>query len=119
MLRVLSVAWALVAVVGMGFVPPARPHAQATDGATIGVVGVSGAAPTLGARRVRAKVAQLDGRLDGGHPIVWSHLLWLADTARPLAPQPALRTVALTVPPQTPPSVSGTARTSRGPPPRS
>ena len=119
MLRVLSVAWALVAVVAVGFVPPAQPQAQATDVATIGVVGVSGAAPSLSARRVRAKVAQLDGQTDGGHPIVWSHLLWLAATARPLAPQPAVGTVALAGPPQAPPSISGTARTSRGPPPRS
>jgi hypothetical protein len=119
MLRVLSVAWALVAVVAMGFVPPARPHAQASDGATIGVVGVSGAAPALSARRVRAKVAQLGGQTDGGHPIVWSHVLWLATTPRPLVSRPAVGTVALAGPPQAPPSISGGARTSRGPPPRS
>jgi hypothetical protein len=119
MLRVLSVAWALVAVVAVGFVPPAQSHAQTSDVATIGVVGVSVAAPALSARRARAKVAQLDGQADGGHPIVWPHILWPATTVQPLVLRPAVGLLALVGPPPAPPSISGTARTSRGPQPRS
>jgi len=116
MLRVLSVAWALLAALAVGFVPPAGPQAQPGDVATIGAGGVSGAAPTLTARRVRAKLAHLDGQADGHHPVAWPHALWLATTTASSVAHLPTGAVVLATPPAAPPSTSGTARTSRGPP---
>ena len=116
MLRALSVAWALVAALAVGFVPPAGPQAQVGDVATIGVVGVSGGAPTLSARRARAKLTHLDGQGDGSHPVAWPHALWLATTTDSFVAHLPTGAVALATPPAAPPSTSGTARTSRGPP---
>ena len=112
-------AWALLAVVALGFVPPARPQAQANDLATMGVAGVSGSAPALTGRRVRAKVARADGQPDGSNPLAWSHLPWLLATAQPIAPPISVGAIARAAAPVAPPSSAGTARTSRGPPPRS
>ena len=116
MLRALSVAWALVAALAVGFVPPAGPQAQVGDVATIGVVGVSGGAPTLSARRARAKLTHLDGQGDGSHPVAWPHALWLATTTDSFVAHLPTGAIALATPPAAPPSTSGTARTSRGPP---
>jgi hypothetical protein len=119
MLRVLSVAWALLAVVAVGFVPPATPQGQATELSTVGAVGISGSTPAVSVRRVRAKLAHLDGQAGGSHPVVWSHVLWLATTLRPFVPDGAIGASALATPPTPPPRALSTARTSRGPPSRS
>ena len=116
MLRVLSVVWALVAALTVGFVPPAGPQAQVTDVVTMGAAGISGASPTLSARRARAKIGHQEVQADGHHPGAWPHVLWLLATARPFAPDLVKGAVALVAPPIPALATGGTARTSRGPP---
>lgn len=117
MLRALSVAWALLAVLATGFVPSAGPHAHASEVATMGAAGVSGAGPTVSVRRLRAKVTHQEAQTDGHHPVAWPHVLWLLSTARSFVPELVKGGVALAAPALPATATRGTARTSRGPPP--